>query len=72
MTEHDNLQEKAADLPKQGTTVALALRRKLLEGAGYVVFTAVTASEALAFFKRYQVDLVHEHDETVNALFRAN
>jgi CheY-like chemotaxis protein len=38
--------------------VALALRRKVLEEAGYVVFTAATASEALAFFKSHPVDLV--------------
>ena len=36
-----------------------ALRRKVLEEAGYVVFTALTASEALTFFKSHQsVDLV--------------
>jgi two-component system, OmpR family, response regulator CpxR len=38
--------------------VALALRRKVLEEAGYVVFTAATVSEALAFFKSHPVDLV--------------
>ena len=38
---------------------ALDLRRKVLEEAGYVVFTAATVSEALAFFKsRQPVDLV--------------
>jgi DNA-binding response OmpR family regulator len=38
--------------------VALALRRKVLEEAGYVVFSAATVSEALAFFKSHPVDLV--------------
>jgi CheY-like chemotaxis protein len=38
--------------------VALVLRRKVLEEAGYVVFTAATVSEALAFFKSHPVDLV--------------
>ena len=38
--------------------VALALRRKVLEEAGYVVFTAASVSEALAFFKSHPVDLV--------------
>ena len=38
--------------------VALALRRKVLEAAGYVVFTAASVSEALAFFKSHPVDLV--------------
>lgn len=38
--------------------VALTLRRKVLEDAGHVVFTATTISEALAFFKSHPVDLV--------------
>jgi len=38
--------------------IALAVRRKVLEEAGYVVFTAATTSEALAFFKNHPVDLV--------------
>ena len=38
---------------------ALALRRKVLDEAGYLVFTAATVSDALAFFKSHQpVDLV--------------
>jgi len=38
--------------------VALSLRRKILEEAGYVVFAAATVAEALAFFKSHPVDLV--------------
>ena len=38
--------------------VALALRRKVLEEAGYVVFTAATVSGALACFKSHPADLV--------------
>jgi CheY-like chemotaxis protein len=38
--------------------IALAVRRKVLEEAGYVVFTAATISEALSFFKNHPVDLV--------------
>jgi two-component system, OmpR family, response regulator CpxR len=38
--------------------VALALRKRVLEAAGYVVFTATTVSEALAFFRSHLVDLV--------------
>jgi DNA-binding response OmpR family regulator len=37
---------------------ALALRRKVLEQAGYVVFTAAKVSEALALFKSHPVDVV--------------
>ena len=38
---------------------ALAVRRKVLEEAGYLVFTAATVTDAVAFFKSHQpVDLV--------------
>ena len=38
--------------------VALALRKRVLEEAGYVVFTAATTSDALAFIKSHPVHLV--------------
>ena len=38
--------------------MALAVRGKVLEGAGYVVITASTASEALRLFKSDHIDLV--------------
>lgn len=38
--------------------MALAVRAKVLEAAGYVVITASTASEALRLFKSDHIDLV--------------
>ena len=38
--------------------MALAVRAKVLEAAGYVVFTAATASQALQLFKSHRIDLV--------------
>ena len=38
--------------------MALAVRAKVLEAAGYVVITASTASEALRLFKSGHIDLV--------------